>query len=377
MGYEAYRELVFERQKELGIFPEDAELTPLNPYAEETERRRQALDRRSTSSGRGTRSPTTRSGCSAAWPRSTPASSRTPTTRSGGCSTSSRSPASSRTRSSCSSPTTARAARAGRTARSTRTSSSTASRTRSRRTCSTSTTSARPATYNHYPVGWAWAFNTPFKMWKRYNFEGGVADPLVVSWPKGIAAKGELRHQFLHATDIVPTMYDLLGVELPEVVKGYPQIPLEGVSFRSTFESDDVPTPKESGVLLDARLARRLAQGLEGRQRPPDDRRLGPLRRATAGSSTTPTTIRPRATTSPPSTPRRCKELIDHWFHLAGLYNGLPLHGQDARRGARRPDPAAGRAAARPLRLLPGRGRGARDRRRSTSATAATRSRSR
>src|SRR4029079_11278388 len=40
-------------------------------------------------------------------------------------------------------------------------------------------------TYNHYPNGWAWAFNTPFKLWKRYNFEGGVADPLIVSWPKG------------------------------------------------------------------------------------------------------------------------------------------------------------------------------------------------
>ena len=47
-----------------------------------------------------------------------------------------------------------------------------------------------PATYNHYPVGWAWAFNTPFKMWKRYNFEGGVADPLIVSWPKGIEGHG-------------------------------------------------------------------------------------------------------------------------------------------------------------------------------------------
>ena len=45
----------------------------------------------------------------------------------------------------------------------------------------------------------------------------------------------------------MPTIYDCLGVELPEVVKGYPQIPLEGVSFRSTFESDDVPTPKETG----------------------------------------------------------------------------------------------------------------------------------
>ena len=52
-------------------------------------------------------------------------------------------------------------------------------------------------------------------MWKRYNFEGGVADPMVISWPKGITAKGELRHQFLHATDIVPTMYDLAGSSCP------------------------------------------------------------------------------------------------------------------------------------------------------------------
>ena len=50
-----------------------------------------------------------------------------------------------------------------------------------------------PETYNHDPTGWAWAFNTPFKMRKRYNFEGGVADPMIVSWPKGIRAEGELR----------------------------------------------------------------------------------------------------------------------------------------------------------------------------------------
>ena len=100
-----------------------------------------------------------------------------------------------------------------------------------------------PKTYNHYPTGWAWAFNTPFKMWKRYNFEGGVADPLVISWPAGIKAKGELRKQFMHATDVVPTLYDLLGVELPESVKGYQQIPLEGVTFRSTFEDASAPTP--------------------------------------------------------------------------------------------------------------------------------------
>ena len=103
-----------------------------------------------------------------------------------------------------------------------------------------------PATYNHYCTGWTFAFNTPFKLWKRYNFEGGVADPLIVSWPKGIKARGELRHQYNHATDVVPTIYDCLGIELPEEVKGFTQVPLEGESFRYSFEDGDAPTQKET-----------------------------------------------------------------------------------------------------------------------------------
>ncbi len=77
-----------------------------------------------------------------------------------------------------------------------------------------------PKTYNHYPTGWAWAFNTPFKMWKRYaNYQGGTADPMIVSWPAQIKKAG-IRTQYTHAIDIVPTIYELLGVEMPEVVNG-------------------------------------------------------------------------------------------------------------------------------------------------------------
>jgi arylsulfatase A-like enzyme len=102
-------------------------------------------------------------------------------------------------------------------------------------------------TYNHYPTGWAWAFNTPFKMWKRYaNYEGGIADPLIVSWPRGIAATGETRRQYAHAVDIVPTLYECLGVQLPDMVKGYPQKPLEGASFRYSFDDAAAPTQKET-----------------------------------------------------------------------------------------------------------------------------------
>src|ERR671930_438338 len=185
MGYEAYRELVFERQKQLGIFPEDAELSPLNPYAEET-----SVEVVSDNGASGEGGPNGSVNENKFF-------NGIPDTM--------------------------------------------------EENLQYLDELGSPATYNHYPVGWAWAFDTPFKMWKRYNFEGGVADPMVVSWPRGIRARGELRHQFLHATDVAPTLYDCLGVELPEVVKGYPQIPLEGVSFRSTFESDEVPTPKQTG----------------------------------------------------------------------------------------------------------------------------------
>jgi len=98
-----------------------------------------------------------------------------------------------------------------------------------------------PLTYNHYPTGWAWAFNTPFKMWKRYsNYQGGTADPMIVSWPAQIKKAG-VRRQYLHAIDIVPTIYDCLGVELPDVVKGATQIPLEGESFRAILQDEKAP----------------------------------------------------------------------------------------------------------------------------------------
>jgi arylsulfatase len=103
-----------------------------------------------------------------------------------------------------------------------------------------------PRTYNHYPTGWAWAFDTPFKFWKRYsNWEGGTADPMIVSWPKGIATTG-VRRQFVHAIDIVPTIYESLGIEPPEVVKGYTQFPIEGLSFAATFADATAKTAKQT-----------------------------------------------------------------------------------------------------------------------------------
>jgi arylsulfatase A-like enzyme len=99
-------------------------------------------------------------------------------------------------------------------------------------------------TYNHYPTGWAWAFNTPFKLWKRYsNYEGGTADPMILSWPARITVSG-IRRQYTHAVDIVPTLYECLDIEPPEMLKGYTQFPLEGISFAKSFHDEVAQTGK-------------------------------------------------------------------------------------------------------------------------------------
>jgi len=94
--------------------------------------------------------------------------------------------------------------------------------------------------FNHYPWGWAHAGNTPFRRWKRETYRGGISDPLVVSWPKHIKARGEVRTQYCHAIDIVPTVLEALNIEPPSRIKGYTQSPMEGVSFASTFSGNDV-----------------------------------------------------------------------------------------------------------------------------------------
>ena len=103
-----------------------------------------------------------------------------------------------------------------------------------------------PDTYNHYPTGWAVAFSTPYRMFKRYSqYAGGTCDPLIIHWPKGIRAKGEVRHQYHHCTDIVPTILDCCGIPFPNEVDGVKQEPLVGVSMRYSFDDAKAPTRKE------------------------------------------------------------------------------------------------------------------------------------
>ncbi len=103
-----------------------------------------------------------------------------------------------------------------------------------------------PSLHNNYPWGWTVAGNTPFRRWKREVHEGGVADPLIVSWPAHIATAGEVRHQYVHAVDLLPTVLDAAGVDAPAEIGGVTQSPIDGVSFLATFTDAEVPAGRET-----------------------------------------------------------------------------------------------------------------------------------
>jgi arylsulfatase len=97
-------------------------------------------------------------------------------------------------------------------------------------------------TDNHYHAGWAMAGNTPFKYWKQTVHNGGINDDLIVQWPNGIKAKGEIRTQYHHIIDIIPTIMDVTGVGFQPEVDGVKQMPFDGVSMKYSFDDSKAPT---------------------------------------------------------------------------------------------------------------------------------------
>jgi arylsulfatase len=186
-----------------------------------------------------------------------------------------------------------------------------------------------PTSYNHYNTGWAWAFDTPFPYWKRFaGYEGGTADMCLVAWPKGIAAHGEVRHQYVHAVDVVPTIYALLDIEPPGVLKGYTQSPIEGESFTASFSDAEAPE-RETQFFSMLGMRALYHQGwLANTLHPPisgwsnfdkDVWELYDLK-----------TDRAQTTNVAADHPERLEELKGLWFYYAGIYNGLPLDDRSA-----------------------------------------------
>jgi len=99
-----------------------------------------------------------------------------------------------------------------------------------------------PDTHSNFPHGWAMASNTPLRRYKQNTHGGGIRDPFVMSWPKQIAARGELRHQFVHACDLLPTLLELIGIEAPGAIAGCPQMAIEGESFARSIADASAPS---------------------------------------------------------------------------------------------------------------------------------------
>jgi arylsulfatase A-like enzyme len=99
-------------------------------------------------------------------------------------------------------------------------------------------------TYISYDKAWANASNTPFRMYKHWTNEGGISTPLIVSWPNGISAKGEFRHQPGQLPDIMATLVDLAGARYPKELNGKRIIPMEGTSLTYSFKNDNIKSRK-------------------------------------------------------------------------------------------------------------------------------------
>ena len=198
-----------------------------------------------------------------------------------------------------------------------------------------------PQSYNHYNTGWAWAFDTPFPYWKRWaGYEGGIADMCLVSWPAGIKAQGVTRDQYVHAVDVVPTVYDLLGITPPAVIKGYEQSEIEGESFAASLTDPDAPAkPTQFYAMLGQRsiyhegwLACTMHPPLSGWGNFEQD--VWELYDLQADRS--------QSTDLAAQEPDRLEQLKALWFELAEQYNGLPLDDRSALEQvlAERPTPA-------------------------------------
>jgi arylsulfatase A-like enzyme len=179
-------------------------------------------------------------------------------------------------------------------------------------------------TYNHYNVGWASAFNSPHKMWKRYAWNGGICDPLMVSWPAGIPARGEIRDQYCHVIDIAPTIYRMLGIELPDEVKGYTQWPLEGVDVAPTFTDGSAPSGRDTQFYSMLGSRGIYHRGWKANTVHPTIANWGNFG---ADRWELFNVAEDRSEVHDLSTeePEKLEELKSLWYHEAGKYQGFPL----------------------------------------------------
>jgi arylsulfatase A-like enzyme len=186
-----------------------------------------------------------------------------------------------------------------------------------------------PKHYNHFPSAWAHAMDTPFQWTKQVaSHFGGTRNPMIVSWPARIKDRGGLRQQFLHVVDIVPTLYEVVGVTPPLELNGVPQKPIEGISFAYTFDDSTAKSRRTTqyfemaaarGLYHDGWMASAIAfvpwQPIRTGFDP--DKQKWELYDITHDFS--------QADDVAAANPQKLRELQDLWWSEAAKYNVLPL----------------------------------------------------
>ncbi|MFF2554556.1 arylsulfatase [Nocardia sp. NPDC058058] len=182
------------------------------------------------------------------------------------------------------------------------------------------------ATYPHYSNGWAMAFNTPFKLYKmNAAWEGGTADPLLISWPAGLSVRGVKCDNYIHAIDIVPTLYELMGIPAPDSVRMVKQTPLEGVSMATVLRNPEAVSPKHTQFYSMMGTRAMWRDGWQANTvHAPAPNGWGHFDQDTwvlYHLDTDRNQMHDRAAAEP----QRLAELVALWDEQAGLYKGYPL----------------------------------------------------
>ncbi len=193
-----------------------------------------------------------------------------------------------------------------------------------------------PKHFNHFPAGWAWAMNTPFQWTKQIaSHLGGVRNPLAVSWPARIQNPGGVRDQFHHVIDVAPTIYEAVGVTFPNVLNGVAQKPIDGTSMVYTFNEPQAPGRRRiqyfemfinRGLYHDGWWAasRTAIPWESGTTSPNPDTAVWELYNLNEDFS--------QANNLAAQNPAKLRELQDTWWSEAARNNVLPLDGRKIER---------------------------------------------
>ncbi|MGH1490491.1 MAG: arylsulfatase [Acidimicrobiales bacterium] len=184
-----------------------------------------------------------------------------------------------------------------------------------------------PNLYNNYPWGWAQVGNTPLRFYKQNTYEGGIRDPLIIHWPNGISDAGGLRDQYHHVSDILPTVLDCVGVDAPDLYRGIPQKPIEGMSLRYTFDAPAESTRKRTQYY---EMLGDRAIWHDGWKAVTKHKRGTPFEDDDWALYHTDVDFS-ECNDLAAEQPDKLREMVDRWWVEAGKYNVLPL---DDRGGA-------------------------------------------